>query len=412
MKNSSFAILCMVVFLLGLAAPATCAIDPLWVEPATVGGELSGVVISADGSTILAGGDQLISLTPEGQKRWTGSSGTCLAISSDGDYILASRGQDLRLFSSTGELIWEQPMDITITDVSMVPNGSMMVATGGGRVRTVTFEGKSVASNETMAVNHVKILPPGDQILITTNKNIQISNYSLIGEWTDTNTSQNLVAVMGDGRSFVTATDNRIRMYNGSGSLIWDRKYTGGNAKALAYSRDGSTIVVGKDDSSLMVLNHYGVFLFEANASNWITSVAVSDDGNTIAAGSLDKKLYLYNHAGTALGTFTVSSPIQFNSVALTGDGSLIVVVDSASVYGLLKASFMPEEIPEETITGLPSETTMIPTTAITTRKVTTRVTTIPTPYPSPTETAEAALPPAVPLMAVGILLLCRFRNR
>jgi WD40 repeat protein len=412
MKYSSLVILCGVALLLCLVVPATCAITPLWIEPATVGGELQGVVISADGSTIIVGGDQVISLTPDGRKRWSGWSGTCIAVSSDGDYIIASKGQVLRLISAAGTLIWEKSMDITVTDLSMAPDASVIAATGGGKVMTMNFTSEDIASNATMSINHLRIMPAGDRILITTNNNVMLSDLTLQSEWSDTISTQDLIAVAADGSSFVTATYNRVRMYNGSGNLVWDKKFSGGNAKALAYSRDGSTIVIGMDDNTLQVLNHNGMQLFTANAANWITSVAVSDDGNMIAAGSMDKKLYVYNHAGTRLGTFPAKSAIKFNSVAVTRDGSLIVVIDESAVYGLLRSSFIPKGTIEDTIsapfpetTGEMTTTSQIVTTSLT---VTAKKTTLPTPYPTAGETPEAALPSAVPLMALGLLFLCR----
>ncbi len=212
----------------------------------------------------------------------------------------------------------------------------------------------------------------------------------------------------------MTAAANRVRMYSGTGKLIWDKKFAGGNAEALAYSRDGSLIVIGMDDNSLQVLNHYGTSLWTATAANWITCVAVSDDGNTIAAGSLDRKLSVYNRAGTRLGTFTAQSAIKFNSVAMTGDGSLIVVVDETAVYGFSRSSFTGG-VPEESITGTspgtPVETVTTRLPATTTRKVTTRITTIPTPRPTASETPETPLPLAVPLAALGLLFLCRSKK-
>jgi hypothetical protein len=410
MKYSSLAMLCGAALLLCLAAPATCAVTPLWIVHATVGGELQGVLISSDGSTIITGGDQLISLTPDGRKRWSGWSGTCLDISSDGDYILASKGQVVRLISSAGTIIWEKSMDITVTDLSMAPNASVIAATGGGKVRIMDFRGNDIASNATMSINHLKVMPSGDQILITTTQNVQLSDLSLLPEWSDTSSTQNLIAVAPDGSSFVTATYNNLRMYRAGGKLVWDKKFSGGNARALAYSRDGSAIVVGMDDNNVQVLNRNGVQLWTANASNWITSVAVSDDGNTIAAGSLDKKLYVYNRAGTRLGTFTARSAITFNSVAVTRDGSLIVVVDDFAVYGFSRSQFTPGETTEDTPT-VPETTREMTTTSLpvpTSGKVTPRIPTLPTPYPSAGGTPESSLPLAVPLIALGLLVLCR----
>ena len=411
MNYSSLAILCGVALLLCLVVPASGDLTPLWMEPGSESGTLSGVVISADGSTILIGGSQLISLTPEGRKRWAGWSGTSLAISSEGDYIFASTGRDIRLISGAGSVIWDKTTDIDITDLSIVPNASVIAAAGGGRIMTMTFSGEAIGLNSTMTVNHIRIMPAGDRIIITTNNNVMLSNFTLIPDWSDTGSEQNLIAVAPDGSSFVTATASRVRMYSGTGKLIWDKKFGNGNAEAIAYSRDGSMIAVGTDDNHLLVLNRLGTSLWSATAENWITCVAISDDGNIIAAGSLDKKLYVYDRSGTLLGTFATQSPITFNSVAITGDGSLIVVVNGLEAYGFSRSSFMPEETPNETITGPSPETTTTLLPATMTRKVTPRITTLPTPYPTTSETPETGLPPAAPLTALLLLVLCRLRK-
>jgi WD40 repeat protein len=201
-------------------------------------------------------------------------------------------------------------------------------------------------------------------------------------------------------------------MYKGNGNITWDKKFDAGYAQALAWSRDGSTIVIGRDDNTVQVLNRNGTQLWVANATDQITCVAVSRDGNTIVAGSLDKKIYVYNHAGARLGTFPAKTAIRFNSVAVTGDGMLIVVVDNSAAYGLSRSSFIEEAKPEETVTGptsgTPDETTTITSPEITTRKVTSRTPTLPTPYPAESENPETPLPLLIPLMALGLLVLCR----
>ena len=416
MHTYSLVILCGAVLLLGLAGPAACATTPLWIEDATVGGELSGIVISADGSTIMTGGDQLISLTRDGRKRWSGWSGTCLDITRQGDYILTSQGTVIRLISGGGTLIWEKNMDIDVKDLSMAPDLSMVAAAGGGKVRTLTFSGEGIASNETMTINQVRIMPSGDRVLVTTSRGVHLLDRRLMPKWEDTNSTQNLIAVLPNGSFFVTATSNRVRMYTGNGSLVWDKQYPVGDARAVAYSRDGSTIVLGLDEN-VVVLNRNGAQVFMANATDWITGVAVSDDGNTIAAGSLDKRLYVYNHAGAMLGTFTVKNAIKPDSVAVTGDGQLIVLVAQSAVYAFPRSSFTDAATTTGTVTGTITETTgeTITTTppVTTTRKITTRATTFPTPYPVESGTAEAALPPTVPLAAaLLLLLLCRAGNK
>jgi hypothetical protein len=102
----------------------------------------------------------------------------------------------------------------------------------------------------------------------------------------------------------------------------------------------------------------------------------------------------------------------------VTRDGSLIVVVDQTAVYGFLRSAFIPQEIPGETIMTPPTETTgqtTEETTApllTTTRKLPPHTFTIPTPYPTGSPTEESDLPPAVLLLALGLLLFTRSGKR
>ncbi len=415
MKFTSPAMLCGVALVLCLAAPVTSAMTPLWLQPATLGGELSGVVISQDQSTIIAGGDQLIVLSRDGEKRWTAWGSSLLDVSSDGNYILTGQGRVVRLISGTGTFLWEQPLDTVITDVSIAPDASVIAANGGGQIRTFTLSGKMIASNTTMAINHVRIAPSGRQILITTSRGVLFSDPAIRTLWSDLNATQDLVDITRDGSSFVTLTNDRIRKYNASGNLLWDTRVPGGNALALAYSGDGSTVVLGMDDNTVRALDRNGTLLWTANATNWITSVAVSDGGNTIVAGSRDKKVHVFNRAGTRLGVFSAKSPIDPYSVAVTRDGSLIVVVDQTAVYGFSRSALIPQETPVETVTGSSSGTTVGTTPALptmtTTRKVTPKILTLSTPNPFPTETPESPLLPVVPLLSLGIFILWRLRK-
>lgn len=412
MKYTSLAILCGMALLLCLAAPVTCAVTPLWIEPATQGGELSGVVISDDESTIVAGGDQLIVLSHEGEKCWTAWGSSLLDISRYGNYILISDGRVVRLISGAGTLIWEQSLDTVVTDLSLAPDASAIAAVGGGQIRTITSSGEAIASNTTMAINHIRITPSGKQVLVTTSRGVLLADLNLKTQWSDMNSSQDFVDISRDGSSFVTLTNNRIRKYNDTGGLMWDKKVPGGNALALAYSGDGSTVVLGMDDNNVRVLDRDGTLLWTANATNWITSVAVSHNGNTIVAGSTDKKVHVFNRAGARLGIFPAKSSIEPHSVAVSRDGSLIVVVDQTAVYGFSRSAFIPQGTQGETIAspspGMTVQTTGTLVSAITTRPTPLRSMKTFAPVSVPTYTQETPVPMAVPLIALGLLLLCR----
>jgi WD40 repeat protein len=197
-------------------------------------------------------------------------------------------------------------------------------------------------------------------------------------------------------------TNNGIRFYTRDGQLMWERALPGGNALGFAYSRDGSTIVVGRDDNTISVLDRDGNLLWTAQAAYWVTSVAVSDDGNTIVAGSMDRTISVYDHAGTKLGSATAKNQIKSNSVAVSGDGSMIAAVDGSAVYGFSRSQFTQPVAPI-----IPITTAAVTTPAPATIPVTPTHTAVTT----PATTRKAALFPAAPFGVLLLLLVRRSRK-
>jgi WD40 repeat protein len=404
MKSCSL-ILCSLV-LSGILIPAVSSVDPLWIQPAPPGNEFSMVAVSEDGSTIVAGGDQMTVLSRDGERRWTGWSSTFLDITHDGNYILSSQAHTVRLFSGSGIMLWDQSIGEPVTDLSISPDGALIAACGSGTIRTFHNSGTGFGSNSTQGVNHIKLSPAKDQIIVTTEKDVQRFNLSIVPLGYNDNSSQDLVDISGDGTSFVTGTYNRVWLYHAGGALFWERVISGGNVLALAYSRDGSTIVLGRDDNTVRVLDRDGTLLRTATTLGWVTSVGVSENGSTIVAGSMDKNLYVYDRDGTLSGTFTAKSPIRSHSVAVSGDGSVIAVVDATAVYGFSRTQF---EVPVAPVTSV-TTTTPVP---IATTPAPATPTTAKTPVTAAGTPPRSALPLTVPLLSVIIFCaFCRPRER
>jgi len=333
--------------------PAGQAVDPSWTVTAPPGVDLSTVAVSADGSTIIAGGDQLIALSSNGTMLWSGWSGTTLDMSSDGGYIVTSQGQSVRLFTRQGTLLWDKPLGATVTAVSITPDASIIVAGGGNNVQSWYNSGSGFGMNVTETVNDIKISPEKDQIIVATAKALRSFNLSYVPNWYDDTFSPGSIELSGDGTGIVIPNGNHIRMYHGSGTLLWDRSFPRGNIISLAYSRDGSTIVAGRDDATVIAIDRDGTVLWTGNAGLWVTSVGVSDNGSTIATGSIDNRIHVFNRQGTLLGTSQTKSPIKSRSVAVSRDGSLIVAVDLSNVYGFSRSRFTaPVTSPTPAVTG------------------------------------------------------------
>ncbi len=393
-----------VLLILLLSAVPAGAVEPRWQYPADPGNEFSMVAVSRDGSLTVAGGDQLTAINGAGKKLWTGWSSTHLDISANGTYILSSQAQILRLFSRDGIMLWDQTTVMPVSDLSMTPDGSIIAVAGSDRVSTFHNSGIGIGTNATPGVNHIKMSPAGDQVILTTDHDVERVNITIVPVWDDANASQDLVDISGDGTTFVTATFNRVRLYHAGGARYWEKIVPGGNTLALRFSRDGSTIVLGRDDNTVRVMDRNGTLLWTGNAGNWITSVDVSDDGSIIVAGSMDRNLYIFDRAGKRLGTFTTQTPIRSHSVGISGDGSVIAAADLNAVYGFSRAQF---EEPAGTPTQTPVTTTPVTTTV---PPVTTTATTITT-TGTPETNARAPADPAILLLGMGALVLLRPRR-
>jgi len=364
-----FSLFTGILIVICIIIPAVMAADPIFIVPASPGIELSTVVISHDGSTIVAGGDQLIALSRDGTKLWSGWSGTFLDISGNGEYIVTSQGRTVRLFNRQGIMLWDHSLGATVTDISMTPDASMIAAGGGNTVQSWYNSGSGLGQNVTDTVNDIKISPVRDQVIVATTKALRSFNMSYVPNWYDDTINPGTIEISGDGTGIVIPNGNRIRMYHGSGTQLWDRSFTGGNIISIAYSRDGSTIVAGRDDSSVIAVDREGKLLWTGNAGYWVTSVGISDDGSTIATGSIDNNICVFDRLGTLIGSYQTKNPIKSRSVAVSGDGSLIVAVDESNVYGFSRSGFsvtvttQVQEVPGNVSTAALLNTTPIGTT-------------------------------------------------
>ena len=393
------------------------AVEPLWIVNTSPGLELKTVSISADGSLIVAGGDQLVGISRDGKKLWAGWDGELVEIDRDGKYILTSQGTFVRLFDPNGASLWDQTFSGTVTDISITPDGLMIAAGSGSSVKSWYNSGVGLGSNTTDKVKHIRVSPAKDQIIVSTEPALRSFNLSYVPIWSDDEVSPDLMELSADGTHIVTTLGNWIWFHHGSGKRIWEKHIQGGSILSLAFSRDGSTIVAGQDDNTITVLDSNSTVLWTAHAGSWVTSVGVSDNGSVIVAGSMDKTLYVFDRKGTLLGTFQATGVLKSRSVGISGDGSRIVAVDGINVYG-----FSGSQFSRPTPTGT-SGTTIIPSTIpanktltpvstpslIATSQSGTVQTIVP---PVPATTQKSGIPWILSLIPVAVIAFIRQKRR
>ena len=416
MRSRTFSCILGIVILACITIPLAQAVEPLWIVNASPGLDLTVVAISADGSTIVAGGDQLIAVSRDGKKLWSGWAGELLEISRDGRYIVTSLGSSVWLFDSRGTNLWDHYIGKPITDISIAPDGAIIAAGGGGIVQSWYNSGAGLGINTTNTVKHLRISPAKDQIVVTTERALRSFNLSYVPFWYDEDVSSDLIEISADGTHIVTASGNRILLYHGSGTQLWERQVQGGNILSLAYARDGSTIVTGRDDNTITVLDKDRNVLWTAKAGFWVMSVGVSDNGSVIVAGSMDKKLYIFNRVGTLLGTFQAAGMIKSRSVGVSGDGSRIVAVDGTNIYGFSGDQFTRPTSPVTSgVTGNRSAVTTNKTLPIITAP-TVAVTSLPGSEQTityiPVTTQQSDIPWVLSLIPVAVIAFIRQKRR
>jgi WD40 repeat protein len=412
LRSYAFLYIFGIVLLVCSTIPVVQAVEPLWIVNATPGLDLTVVAISADGSTIIAGGDQLIAVSSDGNRLWSGWAGELVEINRDGKYIVTSLGSSVRLFDSNGASLWDYSIGEPVTDISITPDGLIIAAGGGSVVKSWYNSGAGLGSNTTNRVKHLIVSPAKDQIVVTTERVLRSFNLSYVPFWDDEEVSSDLIEISADGTHIVTASGNWIWLYHGSGTRIWDKHIQGGNILSLGYARDGSTIVTGQDDNTITVLDREGNILWTAKAGFWVTSVAVSDNGSVIVAGSMDKKLYIFDRKGTLLGTFQAVGMIKSRSVGISGDGSRIVAVDGSNVYGFSGTQFSQPTPPVTSgMTGNQSAATTTKTLSPVTSP-TVVATSLPGTEqpvtPVPTTTQQSGIPWILSLIPVAVIAFIR----
>ena len=393
------------------------AVEPIWIVNTSPGIELKSVSISADGSLIVAGGDQLVGISRDGKKLWAGWSGELVETDRNGKYILTSYGSIVRLFDSGGVSLWDRSFTDSVTDISITPDGLMVAAGSGTVVKSWYNSGAGLGSNTTSRIKHLKISPARDQIVVTTGNALRSFNLSYVPFWTDEEVSPDLVEMSSDGTHLVTASGNWLWFHHSSGTRIWEKHIQGGSILSLAFSRDGSTIVAGQDDNTITVLDSNSTVLWTAQAGNWVTSAGISDNGSVIVAGSMDKNLYVFDRNGTPLGTFQAAGVFKSYSVGISGDGSRIVAADGANVYGFSGSQFS-RPVPTGTFRTAIIPSAVQPDKTLTLVTIPTPVSTSPpgtiqTAVPSiPTTTQQSGIPWILSLVPVAVIAFLQQKRR
>ncbi|HEV8633508.1 MAG TPA: PQQ-binding-like beta-propeller repeat protein [Chloroflexota bacterium] len=106
-----------------------------------------------------------------------------------------------------------------------------------------------------------------------------------------------------------------------AGGLLWQRQ-AGGWVTALAASDDGSILVVGSRDDTLVALDREGGVRWSFRAEGSVLGVDTTPDGGRIALASEDRHLYFLDRSGRELWRARAGRSV--NNAAVSDDASLV----------------------------------------------------------------------------------------
>jgi ABC-type sugar transport system permease subunit len=124
-------------------------------------------------------------------------------------------------------------------------------------------------------------------------------------------------AISADGSLVVVGRrDNTVVAYDRSGQQRWSAA-VGGTVYDVAVSADGTHVAAASEDRQVYLFDGTGQELWRYRGQQTFTSVAITADGSTIVAGGEDRRVNALDAAGTPL--WQVTTPDQITEIAIYG---------------------------------------------------------------------------------------------
>jgi parallel beta-helix repeat protein len=298
----------------------------------------------------------------ESDSPYAGSGGVVsVAMSADGEYIAFGSYQDkLYLFNKAGSKLWEKPVPITISwkspwtygrmgteskSVAISADGEYIVAGGTDRLYLYRKDG-TLLWTHSGEKNVVRVSSDGRYIVARDagGKVLFFSVTSSTPLWSK-NIGAFWVAISGLGEYVAASTANSVYLFDKDGTQIWNYRLpeiSGNDYVRVDMPWDGLSVVAANHDPgdevcSVWYFNHTknGVPGWQSvdGEPAWtfvplrpgedpgdFYSVAISADGQIISAGpTYLSQLYLFSKDGVSLQNLTEPGTVQ--SIDLTLDG-------------------------------------------------------------------------------------------
>ncbi|MEH2208671.1 MAG: caspase family protein [Nostoc sp.] len=309
-------------------------------------GIVNSVAISADGQTIVSGGEDGMVWLWNRQglplaELLRGHEGivNSVAISADGQTIVSgSSDGTMRLWNLQGLPLAEllRGHESYVNSVAISADGQTIVSgSSDGTVRLWNRQSLSLTESFRSHQGHVSsvAISAYGQTIVSGGSDGTLRLWNLQGlplaELRGHEGIVNSVAISADGQTIVSVGDDgTLRLWNLQGLPLAEplRGHEGG-VNSVAISTDGQTIVSGGSDGTVRLWNRQGLPLAEPlrGHEGWVNSVAISADGQTIVSGGSDCTVRLWDFQGLALVEPLHGHEDGVSSIAISPDKQTIV---------------------------------------------------------------------------------------
>jgi len=313
----------------------------------------SSVTITPDASTAFAGGSQILVRNWNGSMRWGGQPGFITSMSPDGEWIVISNGITATLYNRPGQEMWSRSMGGAVRAVAVAPKAAFIVmADEMGNWITWSRNGELLNRNKTEVAKRLAIPPAGNLIVAATENGLRYYSSTLTPLWTDPREGSldEYILISQDGSTILTYGGRRLSSLTPEGELNWQVDVSTAAINDVACSQDGSFIVVGSQDNAVRGLDRYGKIHWTVKTVQWPNAVGTSANGVVVAAGVNDGSVIILDHHGKEQTKKQFDQRIQPRTLAMSRDGTKVVVADQRYLYGLALHDTDVSETPDDTV--------------------------------------------------------------
>ncbi|MDI4647469.1 ABC transporter permease subunit [Cohnella hashimotonis] len=238
------------------------------------------------------------------------------------------------------EALWKMDKELTINSISVSEDGERMaVGTQDAVAVVLDRNGKPLfEAQANNVVTDVALLNDGRLLVASDDRNVYMVDGQGNNVWTHTfNKMVKSLVATGDGQlvAITLYRSDAVYLLDLQGEVVREIPI-GIYMDHIGLSPSGSWIVVGAADQYVYLLNSEGETVTKTPMAGAIKAVSVADDG-TMAVGTSDYKLSVFDRDGQPIGSRIMKD--QLTSVHLDAAGAYVAAADFAGNYAILKTN-------------------------------------------------------------------------